>query len=92
LLREIFLHVVAHLLDQFAVRHGDLVQMGRVDDQFAPVGDDRFQLVHALAGDPQLVVHGGAHDSTCWNGRGTRWICTCRDRSAAPFHAVSGVP
>ena len=57
LLREVVAHVVAHLLDEPTVRDGNLAQMRRVDDQLAAVRDDRFQLIHAFAGDPQLIVH-----------------------------------
>ena len=35
----------------------DFMHMRGVDDQLAPVCHDRFQLVHALAGDPEFVVH-----------------------------------
>jgi len=33
------------------------MDMRRIDDKFAPVGDHRFELVHAFATYPQLIVH-----------------------------------
>ena len=57
LLREVVADVIADLGDQLAESHRDLVQVRGEDDQLAAVGHDRFELVHALAGDPQLVIH-----------------------------------
>jgi hypothetical protein len=44
--------VVAYLFDPLAVRYGDFFEVRRVNDQLAAVSDNRFQLIHALAGDP----------------------------------------
>ena len=49
--------MVADLLDQLAVHVAHLVDVRRVDDDFAAVGDRRLRLVGALGGRPEVVVH-----------------------------------
>lgn len=58
LLEEVVSDMVADFLDQFSVSDGDLVHVGGVDDEFATIGDDGFELVHAFARDPEFIVHG----------------------------------
>ena len=43
------------------MHHRDLGDVGRVDDHFATVGDDRFELVEPLGGRPDVFVL-GRHD------------------------------
>ena len=57
LLEEIIAAMVADFLDLRAMADANLVEVGRVDDQFPAVGQDRFEFVHAFAGGPKLVVH-----------------------------------
>ncbi len=54
---EVVAAVIADLEQQAAVRDRYLGDVRRVDDQLAAVGHDRLELVHALAADPQLLVH-----------------------------------
>src|SRR2546429_328716 len=64
LLDEIIPHMVADLVNQFAVRVGDLADMRGVDDDFASVSNRRFGFVHRLGSRPQVIVHlgwGGEH-------------------------------
>ena len=58
LLQEVVPTVVADLTDKLTVHHANLVEVGCVDDELPACSQDRFQLVHGLRPDPELVVHG----------------------------------
>ncbi len=55
LLSEVVADVMADLFEQSAVSHRDFVEVWGKDDQLTAVGQDRFELVYALAGDALLV-------------------------------------
>ena len=57
LFQEVVAAVVTHTFNCFAVRDANLADVRRVDNQLAVVSQHRFELVHALAGSPQLIVH-----------------------------------
>ena len=57
LLQKIIPTMVADLLDELPVRDGDFMDMRRVDDEFASIGDDWFELIHSLASNPKVVIH-----------------------------------
>ena len=52
LFKEIVPAMVADSFDVRAMAHANLVEVRGVDDQFAAVGENRIELVHALAGGP----------------------------------------
>ena len=58
--QEVVAAVVADLVEQLAVDVADLGDVRRVDHDLAAVGHRRLDLVHALRGGPQVVVHRAA--------------------------------
>src|SRR6185437_13233924 len=58
LLQEIIPAMVTEFGDDLAVHDGNFVDVRGVNDEFAAVGDNRLELVHAFAGDPDFVIHG----------------------------------
>jgi len=57
LFQEVVAAVVADLPDQPPVHLGNLAEVRRIDDELAAVRHDRLQFIHALPGDPELVIH-----------------------------------
>ena len=47
---------VTILLNQMAVRRGELIQVGRIDDQFPALFNDAAEFVAGLSANPQLIV------------------------------------
>ena len=54
---EVVAGMVADALDEVAVRDADLADVRGVDDELAAIGDDGFEFIHALSGDPDVGVH-----------------------------------
>ena len=61
LLEEVIPAVVADLIQQVAMRVGNLGDVRGVDDDLASVGNGRLHLVHALGCRPDVIIHMG-HD------------------------------
>src|SRR5437667_10706811 len=57
LLQKVIATMVTDFLDHLAVREADFSNVRRVDNQFATVGQDRFELVHRFAARPNLLIH-----------------------------------
>lgn len=55
---EVVAAVVTDGFDELPMNLGDAGDMGCVDDEFAAVGQNGFEFVHALSADPEFVVHG----------------------------------
>lgn len=60
LFKEVVAGVVADAEEGLLVGLADAVEVGGVDDDASAGGDGGFGFVHAFAGGPEFVVHGGA--------------------------------
>jgi hypothetical protein len=49
--------VIAYLIQHGAVSVRNFGDVRRIDHYLAAIGNYRFQLVHALAADPEIVIH-----------------------------------
>ena len=54
---EVVAYVISDTLDRRSVYARDPRNMWRINDELPTVGDDRLQLIGALATDPKLFVH-----------------------------------
>ena len=57
LLDKIIAAVITNLMNQFAMSQTDFLDVRRIDDQFAVIGQHGFQLVHTLSSHPKFVIH-----------------------------------
>src|SRR5207244_10202016 len=55
--QKIIATMIADLFNDLSVSDGNLSDVRRVDDEFAAVRNDGFEFIHALACDPQIIIH-----------------------------------
>src|SRR5579884_3982887 len=61
LLEKIVFDVIAYLVDQPAMRIGDLANMWRVDNHLAAISNRRLRFIHRLRPRPEVVVDFRSH-------------------------------
>jgi hypothetical protein len=57
LFQKIIPAMVTHFQNRGPVADANFADMGGIDDQFAAIGQDRLQFVHAFPSHPKLVIH-----------------------------------